>query len=147
MTGLFKRVGEYFTRVEWHPCHEQMIHYYRMSDSKHPLCNRAVPWRWSGPDQDASLVVPDDFCPWPFPERRLTARSVSGTVVIGEKEIGMQFTLPEEGIVISELEKSLVTQALERTAGNQTAAAKLLGLTRDQIRYRMVKFDLRTEDA
>lgn len=33
-------------------------------------------------------------------------------------------------------------QALERTGGNQSRAAKLLGLTRDQARYRIAKFGL-----
>ncbi|KAF0247086.1 MAG: sigma-54 dependent DNA-binding response [Planctomycetota bacterium] len=50
--------------------------------------------------------------------------------------------LPSKGIVLEELEKDLVMQALERTAGNQTRAADLLGITRDQIRYRMEKFGL-----
>jgi DNA-binding protein Fis len=35
-----------------------------------------------------------------------------------------------------------VTQALERSGGNQTRAAALLGLNRDQIRYRVEKFGL-----
>ena len=33
-------------------------------------------------------------------------------------------------------------QALERCGGNQTRAARLLGLNRDQIRYRIEKFNL-----
>jgi len=52
------------------------------------------------------------------------------------------FRLPEEGLVLEELEKDLVVQALERTANNQTRAARLLGMTRDQIRYRVEKFGL-----
>ena len=50
------------------------------------------------------------------------------------------FILPEGGLDFNEVERSFVTQALERTGGNQTRAAQLLGLNRDQIRYRMVKF-------
>jgi len=34
-------------------------------------------------------------------------------------------------------------QALERAGNNQTRAAELLGLNRDQVRYRMEKFGLR----
>jgi DNA-binding NtrC family response regulator len=52
------------------------------------------------------------------------------------------FTLPPKGIRLDELERDLVVQALERTGGNQTRAGELLGLTRDQIHYRMVKFGL-----
>jgi two-component system response regulator AtoC len=50
--------------------------------------------------------------------------------------------LPGAGIDLEELERSLVVQALERTGWNQTRAAALLGLNRDQIRYRIEKFKL-----
>jgi two-component system, NtrC family, response regulator AtoC len=50
--------------------------------------------------------------------------------------------LPAGGIKLDELERSLVVQALERTGWNQTRAATLLGLNRDQIRYRIEKFQL-----
>jgi transcriptional regulator with PAS, ATPase and Fis domain len=46
------------------------------------------------------------------------------------------FTLPNDGISLEQLETSLMKQALARSNGNQTRAAKLLGLTRDQFRYR-----------
>ncbi len=52
------------------------------------------------------------------------------------------FLLPAHGLVLEELERDLVRQALERTRGNQTRAARLLGMTRDQIRYRIRKFAL-----
>ena len=52
------------------------------------------------------------------------------------------FSLPPEGVDIEKVERSLVVQALQRAGGNQTAAAKLLNLHRDQIRYRIKKFDL-----
>ncbi len=50
--------------------------------------------------------------------------------------------LPPEGVNLEDLERSLVMQALERSGGNQTRAAALLGLNRDQIRYRIEKFAL-----
>jgi len=50
--------------------------------------------------------------------------------------------LPAEGIDLEQLERSLVVQALERSGWNQTRAATLLGLNRDQIRYRIEKFKL-----
>jgi two-component system response regulator AtoC len=50
--------------------------------------------------------------------------------------------LPAGGINLEDLERSLVVQALEQSGGNQTRAATLLGLNRDQIRYRIEKFSL-----
>jgi len=50
--------------------------------------------------------------------------------------------LPASGIDLEQLERSLVVQALERSGWNQTRAAALLGLNRDQIRYRIEKFKL-----
>jgi DNA-binding NtrC family response regulator len=50
--------------------------------------------------------------------------------------------LPAGGVDLEQLERSLVVQALERSGWNQTKAATLLGLNRDQIRYRIEKFKL-----
>jgi DNA-binding NtrC family response regulator len=54
----------------------------------------------------------------------------------------LQLEIPDEGISLLELEKSLVQKALEKTGGNQTQAAKLLGLKRHALIYRMEKFQL-----
>ncbi len=50
--------------------------------------------------------------------------------------------LPPSGIDFEQLERDLVVQALQRAGGNQTRAAALLGMNRDQIRYRIEKFKL-----
>ncbi len=50
--------------------------------------------------------------------------------------------LPVTGLVLSDLEKSLIQQALERTAGNRSRAARLLGISRDTLLYRLRKFSL-----
>jgi transcriptional regulator with PAS, ATPase and Fis domain len=55
---------------------------------------------------------------------------------------GDPFDLPANGVDLEALERSLVAQALKRAEGNQTRAAALLGLNRDQIRYRIEKFRL-----
>jgi two-component system, NtrC family, response regulator AtoC len=57
---------------------------------------------------------------------------------------GDAFELPPNGVALEQLERSLVIQALRRCGGNQTRAGALLGLNRDQIRYRIEKFALTT---
>jgi two-component system response regulator AtoC len=53
-----------------------------------------------------------------------------------------EFRLPAEGVNLDEVERQLLVQALERSGGNQTHAAQLLGINRDQVRYRIEKFGL-----
>ncbi len=50
--------------------------------------------------------------------------------------------LPESGVSLEKVEVDLIKQALEKTLGNQTKAARLLGLTRDTLIYRMRKYAL-----
>ncbi|MCX7081731.1 MAG: sigma-54 dependent transcriptional regulator [Methylococcales bacterium] len=47
--------------------------------------------------------------------------------------------LPERGIELDALEANFIHQALNRTKGNRSKTAKLLGLTRDTLIYRMQK--------
>ena len=79
----------------------------------------------------AMLLAEDDWLkPQDFPvlaARRQTAHGIA---------------LPPDGVDLEQLERSLVVQALERSNYNQTRAATLLGLNRDQIRYRIEKFGL-----
>jgi len=60
-----------------------------------------------------------------------------------ESEIGKgDFVLPETGIQLDSLEANLIHQALNRTKGNRSKSAKLLGLSRDTLLYRMQKHGL-----
>ena len=52
------------------------------------------------------------------------------------------FKLPQSGIRLDELEKDLLQQALHQSAGNQSKAARLLGLTRDAFLYRLKKYSI-----
>ncbi len=57
-------------------------------------------------------------------------------------EADYEVRLPPGGISLEEVEKSLITQALDRYRGNQTKAARALKISRDTLRYRMKKFKL-----
>ena len=58
--------------------------------------------------------------------------------------------LPDAGCdldaVVSEVERRLVLQALERTGGVRTSAARLLGITNRSMRYRLQKLSLATDE-
>jgi len=54
------------------------------------------------------------------------------------------FSLPE-GMTLDEYEQALIRQALRRAEGNKSQAARLLGLTRNALRYRLSQIGLEKE--
>ena len=52
----------------------------------------------------------------------------------GPEQIDTCFKLPASGVGFEELQRSVIRQALEMTLGNQSAAARLLKLTRARFR-------------
>ena len=85
---------------------------------------------------ELSLPMTETVLPLPT-ARPLLSLPVTRTV------LPTHFKLPPEGVDLEDVERQLVVQALERANNNQTRAAELLGLNRDQVRYRMEKFGLR----
>jgi len=45
----------------------------------------------------------------------------------------------DDGLVLDDVEKKLIAEAMERASGNQSKAARLLGVSRDTLRYRLKK--------
>ncbi|MGN7610751.1 sigma-54 interaction domain-containing protein [Magnetococcales bacterium HHB-1] len=50
------------------------------------------------------------------------------------------FSLPEKGLNLAQWEEGMIIQALDRSKGNKSRAARLLGLTRDTLLYRIKKY-------
>jgi DNA-binding NtrC family response regulator len=128
------------------------------------LAESARRWRRPGlrlaPEAEALLTAH----PWPGNVRELrniveqAAVLVTGEVIgpadlalsrLGREEVEAPaagerpFLLPESGVQIDDLERDMLRQALERSSWNVTAAARLLGLSRDTVRYRLQKYRLR----
>lgn len=97
---------------------------------------------------------------WPGNVRELENLMERATILCEAGEIGLEhlppnlsyglspvldrssFRIPEGGIVMEDLEKSLILQALERSHGNKSQAAELLGLSRRQLYTRLEKYGL-----
>jgi DNA-binding NtrC family response regulator len=62
------------------------------------------------------------------------------TTVCGDSE-DQPFRLPPQGISLEALQRDLVKQALEMSGNNQTAAARILGLTRAKFRVMMKQLE------
>jgi PAS domain S-box-containing protein len=61
----------------------------------------------------------------------------------GQTAVAGSVDIPTGGMSLEDNERSLLARALEKTNGNQTQAARLLRITRDTLRYKMKKFNLR----
>ncbi len=94
--------------------------------------------------------------PWPGNVRQLRNMCERLSILLAGQEIQAQnlppemqrpvatghtgFTLPEGGIQLEQLERDLLFQALERTQNNKSHAARLLGISRDALNYRVKKY-------
>lgn len=85
------------------------------------LCERMV-ILFSGRD-----IMPDNL-PWEIRRGEAPASE------------GLDFKLPATGINLQDLEVEMIRQALALAAGNKSRAARLLGLTRDTLLYRLRKY-------
>lgn len=66
-------------------------------------------------------------------------REITANLPISPAAGKTTFILPDEGISLDELEMDLIRQALDKTQNNRVAAAKLLGITYDVLRYQLKK--------
>lgn len=57
-----------------------------------------------------------------------------------EEEIKPFITLPDGGLELERVEMELIHQAITRARGNRSRAARLLGISRDTLCYRMQKY-------
>ncbi len=60
-----------------------------------------------------------------------------------EVDQGLILNFPDKGISFDEVERELILKALEKSSGNQTKAAHLLGLTRSALLYRAQKYQIK----
>jgi DNA-binding NtrC family response regulator len=82
---------------------------------------------------EGDLITPDDL---PTEVRQDVGPASEGS-----------FKLPAEGINFEDVERNLITQAMEQTDYNITKAAKLLGLTFRTLQYRLEKFGIKKPDG
>lgn len=75
------------------------------------------------------------------PEAVITAEHLPSEIRAGARpKHGLRIELPEAGVALTDVERELVMQAIERAGGNQTRAAELLGIERDALRRRLQKY-------
>ena len=82
--------------------------------------------------EESALITPASL---PF--------AISRPETVASLQGGSSMEIPTEGLSLEDNERMLLAKALEKTSGNQTQAARLLRITRDTLRYKMKKFNLR----
>ncbi|MGB3096663.1 MAG: sigma-54 dependent transcriptional regulator [Candidatus Deferrimicrobiaceae bacterium] len=103
-----------------------------------------LPYRWPGNVRELRNVIErivvlenaETILPEHLPKEILyPARAENQTP-------GFDFTLPDSGLSLEEVEKNLILQALQKAGNNKTLAAKLLNISYDSLRYQVKKFGL-----
>lgn len=92
----------------------------------------------SGMLEQAALYYPDE----PVFKAEYIPHYLNNANTSNVIQVETDMKLPKQGVVLEDLEKSLLKQALEQMLGNQSRAARLLGISRFALRYRMEKYGL-----
>jgi len=64
------------------------------------------------------------------------------TLTVQNQHSHFELNVPSEGLSLYEIEKKIIKQALQKTDYNQTKTSKLLGISRDTLRYKVKKYNL-----
>jgi len=100
-----------------------------------------VRYHWPGNIRELQNVIEraaiicqgNEILPEHLPKELLATQKTTASSIIN---------FPDQGISLDEVEKELILKALEKTGGNQTRAAQLLGITRSALLYRSQKYGL-----
>ena len=99
-------------------------------------------YRWPGNVRELQNVLEQSLV-LRRQEDRITADDLPDYLASEVREASnLRWEIPPEGICLEAVEKDLIAQALQKTNGNQIRAARLLGITRQTLIYRMKKFSL-----
>jgi two-component system, NtrC family, response regulator AtoC len=102
-----------------------------------------IDYNWSGNVRELEAVM-----------ERISVLSGSDVITIAdlpaeirknpsETQLGVPLSLPQEGIIFEDLERTFLLQALRRSNGVMAEAAKLLGMTYRTFQYRAEKYGIK----
>ncbi len=83
-----------------------------------------------------AIAVSDSITPECLPEKFRRTGSITENLILN---------LPEEGVVLEDMEKEVIKAALVKNNYNQSVTARFLGITRNTLIYRMDKYGLKQE--
>ncbi len=103
---------------------------------------RLMSYHWPGNVRELENVVERSILLAQGP--RVEAADIridTGTAIARAAAVRPTAFLPE-GMTLDEYEQSIIREALKRANGNKSQAARLLGLTRNALRYRLAQMGI-----
>lgn len=103
---------------------------------------RLLGYRWPGNVRELAheierAIVFEDSTELAFPQLQAVGETADESASIGLNCLSPEFVFPPEGFSLEDTINRIVDLALKQTNGNVSAAARLLGVTRDYVRYRL----------
>ncbi|MBL4817612.1 MAG: sigma-54-dependent Fis family transcriptional regulator [Deltaproteobacteria bacterium] len=97
---------------------------------------------WPGNARELHYMIEQVLAKLPLKSKEIGPEHLPVNVVKHDsysKEKSRVFILPEQGINLADVQADFIAQALELSRGNKSKAAKLLGISRDSLRYQISK--------
>ena len=104
--------------------------------------NKMINYKWQGNIRELQNII--ERCVILSLGSVITEEILPNDITNTVYNVDKDFILPEEGLLLEDVEKDLIIQALERSEFNQTKAAKLLGISRHTLIYRSEKYNIIT---
>jgi len=100
-----------------------------------------VAYSWPGNVRELESVIERTLLLAEGDAVRLEDLPASVRANLGRGGAGIPIDIPENGLDLEQLERSLILRALDKSGGNVTRAARLLGLSRRTLQYRLEKIE------
>jgi transcriptional regulator with PAS, ATPase and Fis domain len=98
---------------------------------------------WPGNVRELENVIDRALVLRQHDDRLIAEDLPPGTAKVRDSEVPFDIEIPDEGLSLAAVEKHLIRKALDKTGGNQSRAARLLGITRQTLLYRLEKHGLK----
>ncbi len=111
----------------------------RVTSITEAAIDKLMQYDWPGNVRELENVIERSLVM--APGEKLDAQDIRLDMTLRPRQVSGDFSLPS-GLSLDQYEQEIIKQALKKADGNKSQAARLLGLTRNALRYRLTQMGI-----